>query len=254
MRKKHKLQTISFLTVVFLHLLLFIFTPGPTSKTKITIKKESKVSISFKKFTESKAVKGKVVKGLRYNYLRPVDEQESFDKVGNYGDKTGQVFGRDSTFYDYLYDYILQRIYYPRVFMHLEVEGSVKTRLAFDQNGMLVRDKLKIAGSNRYMVAYLKELFLKMFERPVPHKILENDHPYSIVDIAVKFIYESKDSTQNLSYRRGREFGYVRSNHYIMMVGGLINPGEVIKRFKENFTGKGKVQKKYWIDRMKEKI
>lgn len=252
--KNRKLQMISLFTVALLHLLLFISIQKPFSKTKISVKEDSAVSLGFKKFTKSKAVQGKLIKGLRYDYMKPVDKRMAFDKVGNYGDETGKVFGRDSTFYDYLYDYILQRIYCPRVFMHLEVEGHVKARLAFDKNGRLVRDKLKITGSNRYMVAYLRELFIEMFKKPVPHKILDNDHPFSIIDVAVKFIYESKDSTKNLSYRRGREFGYVRSNHFIAMKGLAISPGEIWERIKENYTEKGKVRKKFWKERMKEKI
>ncbi len=252
--KNRKLQMISLFTVALLHLPIFICYTKKSIKTKITVKEDPVVSLSFKKFTKSKAVLGKLIKGLRYNYMLPIDESKSFDKIGNYGDETGKVFGRDSTFYDYLYDYILQRIYYPRVFMHLEVEGSVKARLAFDQKGRLVRDKIKITGSNRYMVAYLRELFIAMFEKPVPHKLFDNKDQYSIIDVAVKFIYESNDSKKNLSYRRGREFGYVRSNHFIAMKGLAISPGEIWERIKENYTEKGKVRKKFWKDRMKEKI
>lgn len=178
--------------------------------------------------------------------------------IGRYGDSTGETekfnMGGNSI-YNYLYSYIGERLHYPQLLRKKKIEGNVSVRLVFDKQGVYLPNLSKIHSNSNYLKVLVSRTLKVIFASPLPFNLDFVSHSHFIFDANIKFLASSNHSQDFIlsnTFITGRHLAFLVQDEKASMIGVaknnegtiklLINPGDIIDWFNNNFTASGKVR------------
>jgi hypothetical protein len=137
-------------------------------------------------------------------------------RVGKFGEKIEgkdslNVSGRNN--FRKLYQYIGERLRYPRVLRDEGIEGQVLIRFVMNKDGVYLKKLTKIKSNSNYLKVHLSRLLKKIFQTPFKLNKKVFNSRYLIIDMSFTF-----DNETNFTEEEIRSHNFINSGMFMFLV------------------------------------